>query len=446
VTTSTSQRLVLSLSRLLESTAPRERAALERALTLVNGASLSAETAFLLDPPETIFSGSELEVFDRLAHDDRAVVPTAHATTYMIMKSTRLCNLRCTYCHSWREGPNQIMPFEVLVRATRDVLRSTQTGSVNFIWHGGEATLLHLDFYKKALWLQYAFRSPSTRVSNSIQTNATNLSEEWIAFIKSCRINVGVSMDGPPEIHDRRRHDRAGGPTSGKVLCGISRLRLASIPFGVLLVITDEIIDYGPEHLLSYLVDIGVTNLAVLNVLPENADGPSKEDGNYLHWARFVAYLTDLFEVWWQRYRERLTIRELESLASSVKGSRQSICIYAGNCMGQFLTIEPNGDVSACDKYVGDPAYVFGNLYRDKLGSLLANSQNLRIVSSETAQRASKMAACENYNVCHGACPHDARLNERNIFNWNGDCCGLKPLINVIRTTVNSDATVTNAC
>jgi len=439
-TPGTAHRLIQSLAPLLESANPRERAALDRALVILNDAPLSKETAFLLDPPEAVLNGEDVAIFNRLFSYQSIPVAVPKPTTYMVMKSTRLCNLRCTYCHSWKEGPNQVMSFEVLARATRDILRSPNARSVNFVWHGGEATVLPLAFYKTALWLQYAFKCSSTKVSNSLQTNATRLTAEWIQFIKTCRISVGVSIDGPPEIHDACRHDRSGRGTSDKVVEGISRLQEAGIPFGALLVITDRVVNYGPERLLEYLVQIGITNIAILNVLPENSGGLGVGSPNYLPWPNFVAYLIDLFRIWWSGYREKIHIRELASLVNSLRGQPALVCEFAGDCMGQFLTIEPNGDISACDKYIGDGGYVFGNVVQNELPIILANSNNLRAVRAESLSRAERMKKCDNFAFCAGGCPHDMRLNERNVPGWDGQCCGLTPLFEVMRAVLKSSA------
>src|SRR4029077_20302558 len=122
-------------------------------------------------PPASVLTPAEVADYEALSAEPDPEPPGGVAVT-MIMKATRLCNLRCTYCHSWREGPNETMTFPVLARATRDALRDPSARSIDFVWHGGEATLLPLSFYRKALWLQQRFRRPGQSVHNNLQTNA----------------------------------------------------------------------------------------------------------------------------------------------------------------------------------------------------------------------------------------------------------------------------------
>lgn len=189
----------------------------------------------------------------------------------LIMKATRLCNLRCTYCHAWKEGPNQVMEFEVLAKTTRDALRHAAVRVVNFVWHGGETTLLPIGFYKKALWLQQQFKRADQEISNSLQTNATRLNEEWIRFFAATEMEVGVSIDGPPEVHDARRKTAGGAPTWPQVRAGVTALQEAGVKCGALIVVDRTIIKLGAERLLEFLLELRVPGVALLNVLPDNS-------------------------------------------------------------------------------------------------------------------------------------------------------------------------------
>src|ERR1700730_3119102 len=242
-----------------------ERAALRQLLP----ARLS-ELAFLFAAPEEILSAPEHEVFTRLRSEDVDLAqPCAlRQQTVLVMKATRLCNLRCTYCHAWKEGPNQVMRFEVLAKTTRDILRRPEVKRVNFVWHGGEVTVLPIEFFKKALWLQRVFRREDQAVSNSIQTNATRLNDEWTALFAAGNFQVGVSIDGPPEIHDLRRMTKTGQPTWEKVRAGIARLREASLPWGVLVVVDRHVVELGAKRLLECLLELRVADTALLNVIP----------------------------------------------------------------------------------------------------------------------------------------------------------------------------------
>jgi uncharacterized protein len=389
----------------------------------------SDSSSFLFAQPEELFHPEELALLNDLemTNDERGGGLSSH--TFMIMKATRLCNLRCTYCFSWRDGPNQTMTFPILARATRDVLANTSTKQVDFIWHGGEVTLLPTAFFKKALWLQNHFRKPGQIIRNAVQTNASILSDEWIAFLKACEFHVGVSIDGPQELHNARRITKSGQGSWQNVIEGIEKLRQSEIPFGILMVVDEQVVAYGARRLLTLFKEHQFQSVALLNVIPDNSQ-ENVETRNYLPYAKFVEFLREVFALWWQEFRDSVSIRELESLFSKVAARRgPTICEFASNCMGKYLTIEPNGDVLACDKYLGDPALLFGNLLTENLSQLLVHSSNLTQARRAVSLSKAGMQECSYFRYCNGGCPHDARLNELHVRNWEGNCCGLSELI-----------------
>ena len=393
-------------------------------------------------PAERMLAPDELLVYERIRGEPDPE-PGGQAVLTVIMKATRLCNLRCTYCHSWRSGPNQKMSFEVLARATHGALRDPSVGSVDFVWHGGEATVLPVTFYEKALWLQERFRRPGQTVLNTVQTNGTRLSDEWLSFLRHHDIGVGVSLDGPPEIHDARRVDAAGRPTSARVREGIERLQAAGIErWGVLLVVDEEICRVGPRRILEYVTEIGVERVALLNVLPENSPAGTPLQGDYLCFPRYVEFLRGLFELWWSEYRDRIVVRELADLSGQVAGADAQICVFAGECFGVYLTVEPTGEVSACDKYIDDDEYRFGHVLEGGLAGVQL-AERLATVRRENGRAVERMRGCRWFGVCHGGCPHDRYTGERRLPGYDGRCCGLAPLLDDIAATLEQDDAAT---
>lgn len=438
--TATYRNLVKKLTALETKLSPQERANLRALLPKQIFTPHGAGMEFLFAAPEDILTPNELEIFSRLRDGDDVdlVSPCAlRSSMVVIMKATRLCNLRCTYCHSWKEGPNQVMGFAVLAKVTHDALRRPEVKHVDFCWHGGEVTLLPISFFKKAVWLQQRFRREGQTITNSIQTNATRLDEEWIDLFLSAEFNVGVSIDGPREIHDRRRRTAGGQATWELVKEGIARLQREHVPFGALVVVDRQVVELGAEHLLSCLLELKVPGASLLNVLPQNGE-EEPTDESYLPWPEYVSFLKEIFRLWWPRYRDKINIRELNDLISNLAGNASNLCVFAGDCMGKFLTIEPNGTVSACDKYIGDRQFEFGNILTTDLNTALARSKNLARARESTAAEASRMTKCNYYAVCRGGCPHDRRLNQLYQRGWVGDCCGLRDLLDEINATLHN--------
>jgi uncharacterized protein len=118
-------------------------------------------------------------------------------------------------------------------------------------------------------------------------------------------------------------------------------------------------------------------------------------------------------------------------LIGKVQGSKSTTCFFAGNCMGHYLTIEPSGDVSACDKFIGDENFFFGNLLRKNL-SAMSLSPSLEAVRAETAAAIDLTRGCRWFGVCQGGCPHDRYLRRRYNRSQDESCCGLAPLLSDI--------------
>jgi uncharacterized protein len=219
---------------------------------------------------------------------------------------------------------------------------------------------------------------------------------------------------------------------------GIDLLREFEIPFGALAVIDECALELGAAAYLRYLVDIGVTQVALLNALPPNTENCAGT-ANYVPHDRFTSFLRDLFSAWWSTAHDAIEIRELQALVEAVSRGTTGLCIFNDNCMGQYLTIDPNGDVSACDKYVGDPAYMFGNLRERNLNEMLEQSTTLAAARAGVAAQKRRMSACPHYKICFGGCPHDVRLSEKYRPEWQPDCCGLSELIDDISQAVSGN-------
>jgi uncharacterized protein len=309
---------------------------------------------------------------------------------------------------------------------------------VDFVWHGGEATLRPVSFYRKALWLQQRFRQPGQKIVNSLQTNGTHLTQEWLEFVKRYDFNVGVSLDGPPEIHDCRRVDVAGRPTSEKVREGLAKLAAHGVKHGVIVVVDEEIIALGAKRLLAYLLELGVSHVALLNVVPEGDPLQASREDPFLEFPRYIDFLRDLFHLWWSSCADRIAFREISDLLRKVRGERGRYCVYDGNCMGGYFTIEPMGEISACDKFQGDGRFRFGHVLEMDLADISASPELLQ-VHAATDGDIDGTRQCHWFNVCQGGCPHDRYVRRRRNVSHDERCCGLAPLLSDIAEAVGKN-------
>lgn len=381
---------------------------------------------------EDILSSEEIEQLQELQkHYKTSLSWNGPRSITLIVKATRLCNLRCTYCHAWREGPDNTMSFGVAAKTFLEFLGEGGPDEIDIVWHGGEVTTLRAKHIKKLLWLQSQFAGSTQTIRNSLQTNGYKFGDDWLDLVDQYGMSVGVSIDGVRNQHDQVRRSLSGQPTFDTALTTLKRLKNREIPTGVLLVVSGEIIRYGARKLLNELHSNQINSLALLNEIPDATATDLTAWDNYVPFDDFVTYLEDIFDVWNDDYRNSIRIREIEALRNKLKNEPSGICVIEGNCMGKYLTIDPNGKISACDKYVGENGHDFG--YIQKGIAEFENNIHFQSAKQEAEDDVRNMGSCEFFQVCKGGCPHDNRTTRLFTKVVGRSCCGLAPLLKRIR-------------
>ena len=387
-------------------------------------------------PPDDPLSDAERDLLARVKQAPLDPAPSLHRQVYVILKATRLCNLRCGYCHSWKSGPGQVMSFEVLADTIRRYQSTPGIEDVDYVWHGGETLLLSPDYFEKAIWLQNLFRRPGQRIANGLQTNGTLITDDWARFFAKYRFKVGVSIDGTREIHDGVRLDKKGRGTFAKVEAGLARLREHGVTYGILTVVDERMASLPIEPMLRELKTLGAAGVSLLNSIPDNGEGTERAvERGLFAFPRYVEYLRKVFAIWRRQPEAYPAIREISALIEVLGGGRAGVCTLSGNCMGQFLTIEPSGTVSACDKYLGVEDYTFA-----AKGASPFAADRLAHARHRQADDDRRMAECRHFHLCKGGCPHDNRMQRIFDADWSGGCCGLSGLIDDIAQWLATDA------
>jgi uncharacterized protein len=384
-----------------------------------------------------LLTASERALVDELraeAVDDSAPASAASHFVTLIVKGTRLCNLRCSYCHDWRTGKDQRMPFAVLARVVACALRDPSHRIVNFIWHGGETTVLPIAFYDRAFLLQSYFRRPGQLIRNSIQTNGTRITPEWARFLRVNDVSVGVSLDGPRAIHDRYRRYASGRGSFDDVLAGMNMLQEYGVDHSVLMVIDDDAYALGPDPIFSFFVDRGIKSFGLLAAKPTNEPdaAPGTPAAHYVDPTRFNAFLAEMYDLWLAHGDPSVRIRELEVIRQRLAQTSHRPCTLSGGCIGNYFLVEPNGDLAHCDLFLGDPAYTVGNVASDTFAQVRGGDR-VRSLAAENAAAVDRLRTCPDFAVCNGWCPHERYISRRHNPNHSDDCCGLRSLIDHIR-------------
>ncbi|AHF75660.1 Putative heme-binding protein [Sodalis praecaptivus] len=399
-------------------------------------------------PAEQLLTRDERALYQRERQISPCAKPLGCGKLVVVLKATRCCNLRCTYCHSWAEGPEQTMSFAVLTRALRRILTLPDIHRFEFVWHGGEVTMLRPDFFKKLIWLQEQFRKPGDVITNSMQSNAVSLSPAWLQFLEAIGMSVGISLDGVPAINDTRRLDKRGRGTAARVAETIGRLRERGIPYGALIVVDRQLYHSDMRAMLEYFRQIALTNIEFLNIVPDNRLTPNGDPGEgYITYRQFIAFLSKMFLLWWQNYRTVIAIPMFEDFIRvlSHPTARLSACYWSGDCAREVITLEPNGTVTPCDKYVGMKNNNYGSLIDNDLATLLDSAAHYRRAAREARHARQAMKHCQWFTMCRGGCPHDRLINRRHAPDHEENCCGTGVLIETINQCLTKATMTTHS-
>lgn len=359
-------------------------------------------------------------------------LPTGLGSLVLIAKLTRHCNLRCTYCTDWREGPGNQMTAATQALMVRRVAEDRSIASARFIWHGGEPSLLGVRKMLGFLWLQARLRRPGQIFTNSVQTNAAALPERVVALWRLFDFKVSVSLDGPRHIHDRQRRTARGAASFDAVVGGIARLREAGVFGGVLIVVTAEVAAYRIDRLVGELVDAGIHCAGFLPVRPDAGTG----EGPYLPPAAFADFLVRLFDLLRTRPDLPFDVREIDALHAAWQRQPTGFCELNGPCLGGYYGIEPDGTVRHCDKFLASADHAFGNLAERSFADIGA-SAGMAVLKQREAERWLRLRSCRWYGHCKGWCPHESHIAA--LRGAEGRCCGLAPVFDYFEALAGAE-------
>jgi uncharacterized protein len=336
----------------------------------------------------------------------RALERPARRGFHLLVKPTgAVCNLDCAYCFYLSKellypGSRFRMADELLETYIRALIEAQPGPDVVVAWQGGEPTLMGLDFFRRSIDYQRRYRRPGMRIVNTLQTNGTLLDEEWCAFFREHGFLVGISIDGPRDLHDAYRLDKGGRPTFDAVMRGLRALRAARADFNVLTAV-HRANQHRPLEVYRFLRDeAGARFIQFIPVVEREGDGVSARSVEPEAWGRFLAAV---FEEWVRRDVGTVFVQMFDAALASWAGEPQPLCIFAETC-GDALALEHNGDVYSCDHFV-EPAHRLGNIREQDLVELVASDRQRAFGQAKRDTLPRYCQACDVRFACHGECP-----------------------------------------
>lgn len=341
--------------------------------------------------------------------DERTSTPRGF---HVLAKPTgATCNLNCSYCFFLSKerlypGSRFRMSDDVLEAYLHQYL-TTQQEVATIAWQGGEPTLMGLDFFRRSIALEQRAARPGLTVEHTLQTNGTLIDEAWCEFFCENKFLIGLSLDGPRELHDVYRRDKKGDPTFDTVMRAATLMREHGVEFNILATIHAENAEYPLDVYRFFRDEVGAEFIQFIPIVErDNATG--FQEGNTVtdrsvtadQWGHF---LIAIFDEWVRHDVGRMYVQFFDAALAAWAGAAPALCIFAPTC-GTALALEHNGDLYSCDHFV-EPNYLLGNILDAPMRELVASDKQraFGLAKHDTLPR--YCHECHVRFVCHGECP-----------------------------------------
>ena len=362
------------------------------------------------------------------------------------------CNIDCTYCFFLSKEalyPNEKnrMSEATLEAYIRQLLESHRTPTVTVAWQGGEPTLMKVEFFRRSVEFVEKYRRPEQTVEHTFQTNGILLDDEWCAFFKQHNFLVGLSVDGPREIHDTYRLDRGKKGTFDKVMNGWRLLHKYGVEFNILCTVNAANEKHGravyrffrDEMEAKWVQFIPIIERATEQTIDIAnlgwSDQPNRkrllytQDGNLVTkrsvgGKQYGLFLVDIFEEWVRHDVGQVYVQMFDVTLEAYFG-RHLLCFHAPTC-GYGPALEYNGDLYSCDHFV-EPRYKLGNIHETPLVQLVASAAQRKFGDDKRDTLTPQCQRCEVKPLCNGGCPKDRfTLSSDGDPGQNYLCAGLE--------------------
>ena len=342
-----------------------------------------------------------------------------------------ICNLDCKYCFFLSKemlypGDRFRMADDLLEVYIRQLLESQPGPDITIAWQGGEPTLMGLDFFRQAITCVQKYRTPGTSIEHTIQTNGTELTDDWCEFFRDHRFLVGLSLDGPRQMHDCYRVDKGGRPTFDKVMRAARLMQKHGVEFNVLTTVNAANAGHPLEvyrflrdevgtHFIQFIpiVERVTREMLPLANLGWGARGSDPrplylQDGHDVtdrsvtpeQWG---AFLTGVFDEWIKADVGSVFVQMFDAALASWTGVQAGMCIFAETC-GSAVALEHNGDLYSCDHFV-EPKHLLGNIRKVHMLQLVSSDQQRRFGNAKRDTLPRYCRECDVRFACHGECP-----------------------------------------
>jgi len=350
-------------------------------------------------------------------------VKTIGPFALLIKPVSARCNLRCKYCFYYGRTSDPYfselspkMDYETLSSLVQQYMELSFEDAV-FCWQGGEPLLAGIDFFKMVTQLQNKYSRQGQSFTNTIQTNGVLINKRWANFFKENNFLVGISLDGPAELHNHYRLFPSGEGSYKEVIKGIRLLQNLQVNFNILTVVNkanvgqaERIYDFFLSQRFHYLqfipcveVDPKTRNIASFAITPQE----------------YADFLCRLFNRWFNGGSPEVSITLFENILMAYLGLAPEICIFRNQCQG-YLVIEYNGDVYPCDFFV-ERNWRLGNLLEIPLRKIARSKKRYQFAEKKELV-SQKCQNCRWNFICRNGCPRRRYIQRENFYDVDYFC------------------------
>jgi uncharacterized protein len=376
--------------------------------------------------------------------EDRMMVKASRDFQVFVKPAGPRCNLGCEYCYYLKK--DQLYPREESFRMPDIILEeyivqhieASAEPVIRFSWHGGEPTILGSDYFRKIVAIQRKNQPSKQHIANGMQTNGTLLDEDWCRFLADEDFYIGLSLDGPQEMHDRHRLTKGGKPTFDQTMKGYGLLRQHQVSTDILCVVNAHNVRY-PLEVYRFFKQLGAKYVSFLPLV-EPKQGTDRGVSSLTvpadDWGDF---LCTVFDEWVNQDIGKLKVQIFEEAARTAFEQEHSLCIFRPIC-GDIPVVEHNGDFYSCDHFVDDE-HRLGNIIETPLVELLESPEQRAFGKAKLDFLPRYCRECEVKVMCNGECPKNRFIRTHDgEEGLNFLCAGYKRFFSHCKSFVNEVA------
>jgi uncharacterized protein len=344
------------------------------------------------------------------------------------------CNCACDYCFFLKKerlypGSDFRMSGEVMESYIRQTIEAHRAPEVQIAWQGGEPTLMGLDFFRRAVEVEKKCAGPGQRVVNSFQTNGLLIDAEWCCFLHDNDFLVGISLDGPRELHDAYRRDKGGRPVFDRVIRAVRLMQKQGVEFNILCTVNAANSRRPLDVYRFFRDELGARYVQLIPIVERENDSGDQQGTRLtprsVEPAAYGGFLNAVFDEWVRRDVGTMFVTFFDSVLTAYVHGESTLCALRREC-GDALALEHNGDLYACDHFV-EPRHRLGNIMSTPIAELVASDKQRAFGRAKADTLPSVCRNCRFLFVCGGECPKNRVLDAPDGepgLNWL--CEGLK--------------------